>query len=131
MKKTVKSYLVIDKAEFFKKLQDRMVSGQGLAVRQITSEEELEKFKVEISEWSDYNLELLKQSFNNPENEYRQEYKKSYTRLDFIGTHSLKDNIKTQKKKMASYLTAIENLMNKTALIPILQSCLKKGKLEA
>lgn len=131
MKKTVKSYLVIDKAEFFKKLQDRMVSGQGLAVRQITSEEELEKFKVEISEWSDYNLELLKQSFNNPENEYRQEYKKSYTRLGFIGTHSLKDNIKTQKKKMASYLTAIENLMNKTALIPILQSCLKKGKLEA
>jgi hypothetical protein len=126
MKNARKSYLVIDKEEFCQKLQSRIVSGKELLARQITSEEALEKFKVEISEWSDYNLELLKQSFNNPENEYRQEYKKSYIHLGFIGTHSLKDNIETQKKKIARYLTAIENLMNKAELIPTLQNDYKK-----
>ncbi|MDR0604948.1 MAG: hypothetical protein LBG80_11660 [Bacteroidales bacterium] len=127
MKKAGKSYLVIDREEFCKKLQLRVVSGQELLARQITSEETLEKFKAEISEWSDYNLELLKQSFNNPENEYRQEYKKSYIHLGFIGTHSLEDNIKTQKKKIASYLKAIENLMSKAELIPTLQNDHKRN----
>jgi hypothetical protein len=120
MKNTGKSCLVIDKVEFYQKLQTRIVLGKELLVRQITSEEALERFKAEISEWSDYNLELLKQSFNNPENEYRKEYKKSYIHLGFFGTHSLKDNIETQKKKIARYLTAIENLINKVELIPML-----------
>jgi hypothetical protein len=122
MKNTRKSYLVVEREEFCQKLQVRIVSGQALLERQITSEEALEKFKAEISEWSDYNLELLKQSFNNPENEYRQKYKKSYVHFGFLGSHSLKDNIETQKGKITSYLTAIENLMNKVGLIPTLQN---------
>lgn len=36
--------------------------------------EEIEQFKNEFYKWSDYNSELLKQAFDNPDNEYRKEY---------------------------------------------------------
>jgi hypothetical protein len=122
MKKTGKSYLIIGREEFCQKLQERIILGQELLSRQITSEGALEKYKAEISGWSDYNLELLRQSFNNPENEYRQEYKKSYIHFGFFGTHSLNDSTKTQKKKIVSYLAAIESLMNKVELISTMQN---------
>jgi sulfite reductase alpha subunit-like flavoprotein len=118
MKKTGKSHLVIDREEFCQRLQGRIVSGQELLARQITSEETLENFKAEISGWSDYNLELLKQSFNNPENEYRQEYKDSYIHLGYLGTQSLDYRIESAKKKIACYTASLEKIKNKIDIIP-------------
>jgi hypothetical protein len=118
MKKTEKSYLIIDKEEFCQKLQGRIVSGQELLVRQITSEEALKNFKTEISKWSDYNLELLKQSFNTPDNEYRNEYKDSYIHLGYLGTQTLDYRIETTKKKIACYIAGLKKIKNKIDIIP-------------
>jgi hypothetical protein len=119
MKKYTKSYLVVDKSDFSKKINSRMTIGKEMLSRQITSHEALEILKNDISKWSDYNMELLKQSFDNPDNEYLNDYKSSYKHFGFLGVHTLDIDFETQKKKMSGYITGLEKIINKIDLIPI------------
>jgi hypothetical protein len=91
------------------------------------SAEALEKFKIELKEWHNYNLELLKQSFNNPENDYKEEYQKSHHGMNFFGSHSLAGDVEDNKKKITNYIRGIEKILNKADLIPILGNAQKQG----
>jgi hypothetical protein len=119
MKAIKKSYLIIGKDELSKMLNSRIALGNELFSRQIKTVNDLENIKIEISKWHDFNLELLKQSFNNPENEYKQEYKKGYVHFGFLGSHSFTHNVEIYKKKLTAYLSNLEKIQNKLNFIPV------------
>ncbi|SRX76517.1 TIR domain-containing protein [Aequorivita antarctica] len=62
------------KAVFEKELEDRIAIGESIIEDRIENDEDFGNAKSQYSEWTDYNLELLKQSFNNPANEYWRSY---------------------------------------------------------
>lgn len=68
------THLTKSKGQFKAELQERIVEGEELLKRNIQTVEDFEKLKSDYSSWHDYNLELLKQSFNEPYNEYRKSY---------------------------------------------------------
>lgn len=66
--------LIKSKGQFKAELQERIIEGEELLKRNIQTVDDFEKLKSDYSSWHDYNLELLKQSFNEPYNEYRKSY---------------------------------------------------------
>lgn len=67
------AFLIIEKEDFKEKLQKRITLGNKL-IERAQNEKDFEALDKELMNWSDYNLELLKQSFDIPENEYKNEY---------------------------------------------------------
>ena len=119
MKEETKSYLIMEKTDFSQKINDRIAIGKELLSQQITSDESLVNFRNEVSKWLDYNLELLKQSFDNPDNEYRKDFKKSHFIAGNIGSHSLYEDVERKKKEVSSYIKGLEKILNKLDLIPV------------
>jgi predicted nucleotide-binding protein len=68
------THLIKSKGQFKTELQERIVEGEELLKRNIQTVEDFEKLKSDYALWHDYNLEFLKQSFNEPYNEYRKSY---------------------------------------------------------
>jgi len=66
--------LTEQKAVFEKELEERIAIGESIFDERIENDENFRNAKNQYSEWTDYNLELLKQSFNNPANEYWRDY---------------------------------------------------------
>lgn len=62
------------KAVFEKDLEDRIAIGESIIEDRIENDEDFGNAQSQFSEWTDYNLELLKQSFNHPANEYWRSY---------------------------------------------------------
>lgn len=62
------------KSVFKNELTERIEIGKKITEDRIDNDEAFLNAKQQFSEWSDYNLELLKQSFNVPGNEYWRSY---------------------------------------------------------
>jgi predicted nucleotide-binding protein len=71
------------------------------------------QFIANYSKWSDYNVELLKQSFNNPDNEYKDSYL-ARGQTAVMGT----DIIKEYKDIISRQINNLESLIEKLPLIP-------------
>src|SRR5579863_5285845 len=84
------SYLTVDKEEFRKQLEDRIFRGMNLYNKWIPNSPTLAEARDEYSTWDDYNLELLKRSFNSANNEYRLSYDIVNAKTVF-GTQSFKE----------------------------------------
>lgn len=63
--------------QFKNELDKRLEIGARLLAKQISNQEELAKSNKEFSVWDDYNSELLKQSFDRPNNDYHRDYTRS------------------------------------------------------
>jgi len=118
MKKNTKSFLIKSKSDFIQQIKERIAIGNNLLSPNITSYDALSIFKDEISKWHDFNKELLKQSYDNPDNEYLTEYKDSHPSRGFLGNHILSEDVKNSKKKIAYLIKGLEKLINKIDLIP-------------
>ncbi|PZF71124.1 TIR domain-containing protein [Taibaiella soli] len=68
------SMLVVGKEYFKDELNKRIQLGEEIYGRQIQTTRQLEQAKEDYYNWDNFNSELIKQSFNNPENEYLREY---------------------------------------------------------
>ncbi len=79
------SKLIISKSDFKSQIEERIQSGEELTKRSIQNSNDLELLQKDFRLWSDYNSELLKQSFDNPNNEYLKEYD---DRGSWIGLYS-------------------------------------------
>jgi len=111
--------LVIERAEFKRMLLERMDKGKELSGRTITNVEGLEKLESDFSKWNDYNLEYLKQSFNNEHNQYRKNYEDSGS---FFSPFGYSDNsgearIARLKDKIENKVASIEKLIEKVDLL--------------
>jgi predicted nucleotide-binding protein len=66
--------LTVGKEFFRQQLEQRIGIGEELLKRPIQTYDQLEKAREDYYSWNDYNSELLKQSFNNEFNEYKESY---------------------------------------------------------
>ena len=108
-KETHRDVLIKSHDEFKKELDNRLELGKELMERTISNRDELGKAKSDFSSWDDYNTELLKQSFDRPNNDYHRDY--TYSGM-FFGTlgggpppfHELlsdhKSDINVQQKRL-------------------------------
>lgn len=61
--------------QFKHELDDRITIGEKLLSQEIKSESDLKTSEEAFEAWDNYNLELFKQSFTRPNNDYHAEYK--------------------------------------------------------
>jgi len=78
-----KDVLIKSREQFKDELDKRLEIGAEILKKQITNSTELAASQDEFNSWDDYNTELLKQSFDRPNNDYHKEY--TYTGF-FFGT---------------------------------------------
>lgn len=69
-----KDVLIKSHEQFKDELDKRLEIGAELLSRQITNPDELAKSNKAFNSWDDYNTELLKQSFDRPNNDYHRDY---------------------------------------------------------
>jgi predicted nucleotide-binding protein len=108
--------LTISNSEFKQKLEQRLILGEEMLNRSIISDEDLKILNQDSNAWTDYNIEFLKQTFNNPYNEYRNSYKSSGTYWGGIAFPSEPEPIKS-KTIIKNQIDNIQNLINKSDLI--------------
>lgn len=131
-----KAYLIKSKEDFKQELEERINLGKELYAEDIPSQqrrfnrygsmgyvpprEELsEKQQNYISrfrKWSDYNTELLKQSFDHSKNEYETVYKNTGIALIITGDEDLIKEYRNELKRKTEYL---ESLVEKIPLLPM------------
>lgn len=113
--------LTVEKSEFKNALNERIVIGEEIYNRVIQTNPEFEKMKSDFSAWTDYNTEYLKQSFNNPHNEYKRTYEDSG--YSFFGSLGGNNKNPLQEKKEI-ILAKIENLKKLVAKADLLKTSL-------
>jgi len=113
------SFLVKSKEVFKEELNERILHGEEYLKLEIKTIDDFEMIKKEYSLWHDYNLELLKQSFNEPYNEYRKEYDEIHSLGYFfiVGTTSLAQEIKDFVDKFNSKVDSLKKLVQKIDLL--------------
>jgi predicted nucleotide-binding protein len=110
--------LVISKEELNSKLTERIGLGAGLFNTIINTQPEFSKLKRDFSDWSDYNSEFLKQSFNKEYNEYKKSYDDSG---NFIGIMQREKSpaieLQNFKDRIHSKIDNLKKLKTKSELL--------------
>lgn len=116
------SKLVGDKEEFKKQLEERIELGNEILSRNIRYPAELEQAEMDYVDWDDFNRELLRHAFNNPESEYLTSYLSTgfIGPVNFIRPISVTDTEKLEhfKKNLDRKIREINRLIAK---IPVLK----------
>jgi len=113
----VPTLLIVGKEYFKEALKSRVLIGEEILRRQIQTREQLDISKKEVSDWDDYNSELLKQSFNKEHNEYKYDYDQvnSFYGLYERGTN--KSILQEFQEQLDYKLTNLKQLLAKVDLI--------------
>lgn len=105
--------------EFFKQaLTERIQIGLEILNRQIQTRQQLEEAKNDVSNWSDYNSELLKQSFNNEYNEYKKDYDQVNFYYGMLGGRPQNKIVELQEKLQ----NKVKNLNQLVAKVDLMKS---------
>ena len=119
------TFLMKSKSDFRQELMKRIDDGKSILKPSVKNASLLAKVRKQFSMWNDYNLELLKVSFNKPDNEYRKNYsnagKLRSSTLRKVLTNS-EQEIKDFRYKFNSKLDNLEKLVQKIELLRSSQS---------
>ncbi len=111
--------LIIDKGQFKQLLAEQIEKGTNLASSQIQTLAQLEEFKSQYWAWHSYSSEILKQSFNKENNEYKHQF----DGLNFYSGMGVRNP--TGAQKMERYFKDLKNdieyINNLSAKIPLLK----------
>lgn len=101
--------LTVGKDFFRQQLEERIAIGDELLKRHIQTYDQLDKAKEDYYNWNDYNSEILKQSFNNEFNEYKDSYDSAnFSPIIFGGQP--RDNLdKPVALKLAKLVSSVHN----------------------
>jgi predicted nucleotide-binding protein len=119
----VRTALRIPKEEFKSQLIEQISQGKQFGIKDITTEELLVAVEKKFELWNDYNNELLKSSFNNAANEYRNTYNNSGQMIGVsdvirgVNTNHPQHRFKTLKERVEVKINALESLLAKVNLI--------------
>lgn len=116
----VETKLNKSKQEFIENLEERIKLGQEIYDFPIKNSADLEKNRLDFNKWSDYNSELLKQSFNVEYNEYKKRYDDAGVFNFFIvggRQESAQEKIQEFKQKIHSKLNNLQLLLGKVELL--------------
>lgn len=109
--------LIVGKEYFKEALAERIVLGEEILKRQIQTKPQLDKSEKDVSDWNDYNSELLKQSFNDPNNEYKHGYDQVNSFYGMFNRGLNKNILEQFREKLENRLTNLKQLYAKVDLI--------------
>lgn len=109
--------LTVGKDYFKEKVNERIKAGEEIYKRQIQTQPELEAANHEYSNWDDYNSELLKQSFNNEHNEYKEDYDSVNNFYGFYNSGHKRNVLNEFREKLNNKLTNLRQLFAKIDLM--------------
>lgn len=113
------SKLIIDKEEFRTVLNARIATGVEILERPIQRIAELDNAKIDYDLWSDYNEEFLKQSFDNPYNEYKKDYQQEYAVGFYLGESSPQEKLNDFKETVGKKVNVLKKLLSKIDLLKV------------
>lgn len=96
--------LIVGREYFKEEVNKRIVIGEEIAGRQIQTNRQLEQARQDYYDWNDFNSELLKQSFNNPNNEYKQHYDNVNQKFIFVS--------KSPAEELGEFIEDVKNKVN-------------------
>jgi predicted nucleotide-binding protein len=120
------------KNTFKTELTERIEKGQKIIEDRIENDADFLKAKREFSEWTDYNMELLKQSFNVPLNEYQHSYKGAgnYLGIRTITAGSRPDPRQVLSRFVSQVQAKIDNLIKLNNKVDLLKSDIEEPNTE-
>ncbi len=124
--------LTKSKTTFKTEVTKRIELGQQIIKGRIENDADFLKAKHEFSEWTDYNMELLKQSFNIPLNEYQHSYKSAgnYLRIRTITAGSRPNPRQVLSRFVSQVQAKIDNLIKLKNKIDLLKSEVVESNVE-
>ena len=114
------------KEQFSNEIEKRIKLGEEIYKRVINDYSSLSESKEDFSSWDNYNKELIKRSFNNPNNDYHSEYCAS-TGIFFgrIGSSpSFLEVVKEHKGEVDKRIKRLKNIHQKIELMELDDSIL-------
>jgi hypothetical protein len=120
-----KTALTIKKGEFTSELQGLIGQGKEIYDRQVNTVEELDKAERDGYNWGELTEEFLKHAFNNPINEYKNEFESAGSFIGIedvlsrrVDTNHPKYKLDKFKEKLDAKLNNLNNLLSKLKYIP-------------
>ena len=119
MSKSMNSKLTVGKEYFEAELKKRISIGDEIYNRNIQTTRQFEDAKRDYYDWNDYNSEFLKQSFDNPNNEYKERYDNTnYVGIMVLGGQtSQAEELREFKDDVKNKVNNLKQLVTKTGLI--------------
>lgn len=114
---TIPTKLAVDKESFTKKVVERIELGEQLLNEKIIDQEQLDEAKQNFYNWNDYNSELLKQSFNKENNEYRSSYNNVNGYYGFLPEERQASPLKEFEGKLHNKINNLKQLLDKIDLL--------------
>lgn len=112
------SKLTISKPDFKKAINERKTIGSELLLKINSQNINFEELDREFARWNDYNIEFLKQSFDNPKNEYWDNYcSAGLTYFGEINRRKEGNRIVSLNNYLEDKLEDLTKLENKSVLI--------------
>lgn len=121
------SALLVGRDYFEENLKNRILIGEEILKRQIQTYSQFGQAKQDYDDWNDYNSELLKRSFNNPNNEYRESYENVNQKFIYTSrsrAEELQDFLKDVNNK-------VNNLRQLVAKLPLIETEIKEPVISA
>lgn len=108
--------LTVGKDFFRQQLEQRIALGDELLKRPIQTYDQLDKAREDYYSWNDYNSEILKQSFNNEFNEYKDSYDSAnFSPIIFSGQP--RDEVKDFREDVDGKIGSLKKLIAKIDLL--------------
>ncbi len=108
--------LIVGKEYFKEEINKRIVIGEEILSRQIQTTRQFEQAKDDFHNWDDFNSELLKQSFNNINNEYKEKYDIVNEKFIYV-TKSPAEQLQEFYEDVKNKVNSLKQLVSKLPLI--------------
>lgn len=118
-------YLTQDKIEFKRQVTERLAIGKEFVERKMSTKEESKKCWKEFIIWDQYNLEMIRQAFEFPDNVYAEEYNRirdSVGGIYFPGTYkepTVQESIQSTRDEMNAQVWKFERFSEKIELLKV------------
>ncbi len=96
--------LVVGREYFKEEVNKRIVLGEEIYGRQIQTNRQFEQARQDFYDWNDFNSELLKQSFNKQNNEYKERYDNINNKFIYVS--------KSPSEELQEFIEDVKNKVN-------------------
>jgi hypothetical protein len=122
--------LVRDKNELKQKISERLQNASAFLSRTISNSKQKEEWWSEFLDWDYYNLEMIKQAFDKPNNSYSEEYKRHIGGLGIIfsGDYerpSFKETVESDRQEMQIQVKKLKRFHDKIELLKVEDNLIK------
>lgn len=126
--------LMLNKKEFKQQVFERLKIGREFVKRKMSTKEESGKCWMEFVMWDNYNLEMIRQAFEYPDNSYAEDYnrnKSSGGGIFIPGVYkepTIAESIQNTRDEMSSQVWKFERFFDKIELFRVKETPVSNGK---